>query len=225
MSGYFFMQRGWMDSPVFDDCNDHPFNERLAWIWLIEQACFEPHRTRYKSKMIEVNTGQVPTSYRRLQTAWGWGAGKVQRFLSLLESDGMIGTETERGFLIITICNYAKYQRKEDTSGTPMDTETERGRNAGGTNINKGITKGEINNPLIPILGKELTEKFEQHRKELRKKLTPTQREALAKKLSKMDNPAQAVSEAIANGWQGVFPLKNEPAKLNEKPRKQRAYT
>jgi len=218
------MERGWMDSPIFDACKKEPFNERLAWIWLIEKACFEPHKVRYKSHMIEVETGQVPTSYRRLQETWGWGAGKVQRFLKLLEIDGMIGTQTGTGFLIITICNYKKYQRKESESGTPMNQKAERGRNADGTNINKGKEIKEINNPLIPLIGKELAEQFELHRKQMRKALTPTQRRALAEKLSKMENPVESVKEAIAFGYQGVFPPKSNLAKP-QKPKKQRECT
>lgn len=37
MVGWYKMQRGWMDSPVFGKA---VYSEREAWIWLIENAVF-----------------------------------------------------------------------------------------------------------------------------------------------------------------------------------------
>jgi predicted transcriptional regulator len=118
---FYLMHRGWMDNEVF---SDEPFTDCLAWVWLIQEASFEPHRIRYKNKMIEVGIGQVPISYRRLVEKWKWGIHRVRNFLDLLESEQMITRETATGFLIITVCNYEKYQKPFKISTTQATTPT-----------------------------------------------------------------------------------------------------
>jgi hypothetical protein len=134
--GFYLMHRGWMDNPVF---KREAFTDREAWLWMIEQSSFEPHKIRYHSKMIEVGRGQIPTSYRNLKDKFGWGNERVKRFLSLLESEQMVTLQTGTGFLIITICNYDKYQNTLTKAGTVSGTMS--GTVAGtmsGTNIIKG---------------------------------------------------------------------------------------
>jgi len=144
---YYLMHRGWMENEVF---SDEPFTDRLAWAWLIQEASFEPHKIRYKNKMIEVGIGQIPTSYRRLVDQWKWGIHRVRNFLELMESEHMINRETATGFLIITICNYEKYQKpfKLPTTQTATLTAT----------LPTTQTATNINN--IKNLNKEYTSEF-----------------------------------------------------------------
>lgn len=139
--GYYLMYRGWMNDPLF---KDEPFCERLAWEWLIHEASFEPHKIRSGKNLIEVQRGQVPTSYRKLVDKWGWSLNRIRNFLEILKKDGKIQTSTDTGFIVITICNYDKFQftlRKSDTaSDTSTDTPTDTHAD---TNINK---YKEINN-------------------------------------------------------------------------------
>lgn len=128
--GYILLHRGVFTHPLF---KSEPYTEVQAWLWLISQACYAPHRVRYKSQMIELKRGEVPTSYRKLQEQFKWGASKVASFLKLLKNEQMIGTQTGTGFLIITICNYSEYQDKKEKSGTLTEAEMERKRNASGT--------------------------------------------------------------------------------------------
>lgn len=128
--GYILLHRSVFTHPIF---KEEPYTEVQAWLWLISQACYAQHRVRYKSKMIELKRGEVPTSYRKLQEQFKWGAGKVASFLKLLKNEQMIGTQTGTGFLIITICNYSEYQDSREKSGTLTEAEMERKRNASGT--------------------------------------------------------------------------------------------
>lgn len=131
---FYLLHRGWMDNPAFAD---EPFTERLAWVWLVQEASFEPHKIRYKNKMIELGIGQIPISYRRLVAKWQWGIHRVRNFLKLLQSETMITMETATGFLIITICNYEKYQKPSKIPTTQATTQAT-------TNINKGKELKEI---------------------------------------------------------------------------------
>lgn len=125
------MHRGWQDNPIF---KDERYTEREAWEWLIAEASFEFHKIRYKSRMIEVTRGQVPTSYRNLAAKFRWGNERIRRFISLLKSEEMLTTQTGTGFLIITISNYEKYQKPVKKAGTQIDTPP---GTLAGTNINK----------------------------------------------------------------------------------------
>ncbi len=137
------MHRGWMDNPVF---KREAFTDAQAWIWLIEQASYQPHKIRYGNKIIEVGRGQVPTSYRNLKETFRWGSQRIAAYLAILEQDGMLERKTGTGFLVITICNYEKYQRPLINMGTQPGTPP--GTVSGtqpGTNINKGERKENKN--------------------------------------------------------------------------------
>lgn len=55
----------------------------------------------------------------------------------------------------------------------------------------------------------KIWDEFKQHRKELKKKLTPTSTERLFKMLQKQPDPIAVIEQSIEKGWQGLFPLKN----------------
>lgn len=132
MSGWFRMERGWRECDVF--AMDEPFTEREAWAWLIEKAAWKSCvRRAGKGERIDVDRGQFHTSLRTLGSIWGWGKNRVSRYLDRLECHDMIGTVAGQSGLLITICNYAKYQDARDgqeaadgtVSGQSRDTQEE----------------------------------------------------------------------------------------------------
>ncbi len=131
--GYYLMARGWQDHYLF---KGQKFSERDAWCYLIEQASFIPHKTRWGNKIISVDRGVVPTSYRNLSDAWKWSVNRVRRFLNILQDDGMIFVKSDTGLTLISICNYNQYQgtlRNSDTqadtvTNTPADTQADTNR-------------------------------------------------------------------------------------------------
>lgn len=132
MSGFFLMHRGWRDNEIFKG----EFSRADAWVWLIENACWKPTRTRIKGDAVELQRGELTFSVRFLAKQWGWSKSRVDRFLDDLRAESMIKTRSKigtgcdqkagHGQSIITICNYAKYQDKEsdarDNSGTNSGT-------------------------------------------------------------------------------------------------------
>jgi len=120
-SGFYLMHRGWMDNPVF---KAEPFCEKLAWIWLIEAASYEPHQMRIRGsqKIIAIKRGQLVTANRVLAEKWTWSVNRVRRFLENLKIHGMIDTQSDTLHTIITICNYDKYQATLRNTNTAPDT-------------------------------------------------------------------------------------------------------
>lgn len=106
MSGFFVMHRGWRDNPVFRG----EFSRGDAWVWLIENACWKPTKFDVKGKTITLERGQLCASRDYLAKVWGWSSSAVERFLTRLQTEQMIGRETGQGKSIISISNYTKYQ-------------------------------------------------------------------------------------------------------------------
>jgi hypothetical protein len=119
--GYILIHRSLLDHHVF---SDEPYCERMAWVWLLTQASYQPHTIRYHNQLITVGRGEVPTSYRKLKEAFRWGNQRVAAWLAVLELDGMLTRKTGTGFLIITICNYDKYQDGLTNTGTQPGTRS-----------------------------------------------------------------------------------------------------
>jgi len=117
---------------------DRPYCKGYAWTYLYSMANWESGI--WAKQNIKIERGQLISSISRLAKDWGWSRGKVRRFLSELETDGMIDikrtqngqenghkTDTKRTgkYIAITIANYGIYQSvesKTDTKRTLNDT-------------------------------------------------------------------------------------------------------
>ena len=122
MSGFILMHRAALDHPLFQGDS-----ARLgAWFWLVSRACWKPTPFNIGGKMVTLDRGQVCVSIRTLADEWGWSKSSVDRFVTRLKTETMIVTEAGHGRLVITICNYDKYQDlsegARDSSGTPTGT-------------------------------------------------------------------------------------------------------
>lgn len=117
MSGHVALHRSAFDHPLLRDA------ERFkAWFWLVAHAAWKPKRHDVHGKILKVQRGQISVSVRQLGEAWGWSKSSVERFLTRLKTETMIETETGTGRLLITICNYEKYQEVGGKTGTPRGT-------------------------------------------------------------------------------------------------------
>jgi hypothetical protein len=119
--GVFAIDRGIWDHPSFAN---EVFTEREAWIWLIGEAAFKPHRRRFGIYQVGLARGQYVTSIRFLADKWGWDRSKVERFLKRLKNETMITANAETGITLITIRNYNKYQRVSLPNETPSETQS-----------------------------------------------------------------------------------------------------
>lgn len=119
MSGFVAMERGALDHPLLKDA------ERFrAWFWIVSKACWKPTPYDVNGKIISLNRGQLCASRSQLAEAWGWSPSAVERFLTRLETEQMIGRATGQGRTIITVCNYGKYQDVEEKTGQATGQDT-----------------------------------------------------------------------------------------------------
>ncbi|WP_156367175.1 hypothetical protein [Novosphingobium sp. KN65.2] len=113
MSGFIALYRDTKDHPLF--AGD---SQRLgAWCWLLMTACWKPSRFNVGGTTLTLERGQLCVSRAQLSKEWGWSPSAVERFLTRLQTEQMIGRETGQGRSIVTICNYEKYQDLNGEAG------------------------------------------------------------------------------------------------------------
>ena len=116
--GTFNVDRGVFEHPAFAD---EAFTEREAWMWLIAQAAFKPHRKRVGRVVVDLARGQLAHSTRFMAKAWKWSEASVRRFLAKLAREQMVTIADDADLTQLTICNYDSYQatpKKRDAEPT-----------------------------------------------------------------------------------------------------------
>ena len=177
MSGYYRMARGWMDHPALGGGRE-PFCRRAAWAWMIEAASWGGAKVNVRGQMIGLQRGQFTHSLRYMARAWGWPEPRVRRFLERLAGQGMIvcgktsesrltdnrskidaGTDapSDSSQLLITLCNYDKYQAAPSgiDAGTdaPSDAKVTRYRRSSDANKKEGKEGKESKRAACRTLG------------------------------------------------------------------------
>lgn len=138
--GYIAVSRAIWEHPLFPD---EPMSKREAWLWMLNEAAWRPCTVKTPNGPVSLDRGQFSHSIRYLANKFGWSTNKVQRFLRRIENEHMIGrgtnTATNTAQLIVTICNYDKYQTSNATvdtaANTPADTPTSTPTNTKKKNI------------------------------------------------------------------------------------------
>lgn len=122
MAGFIKLYRGWRDCIVFED---EPFTEREAWVWLIENAAWKDTvRRTGQGGLVKVARGQLHTSLRNLGAVWKWPKSTVERYITRLETGTMVDRQAGHTGMILTICNYEKYQGRDDEARDSRGTDT-----------------------------------------------------------------------------------------------------
>lgn len=102
---------------LFEDklFREEPFTKREAFLWLVRNAATTRTVVENSGKIITVERGQLLTSFRIMQAAWGWKSlCKVHSFVAALANKtiGAVHNRTLSRTLnrtplsLITICNY-----------------------------------------------------------------------------------------------------------------------
>lgn len=118
MSGWIAVKRGLTQHPIFHKRPDRAF----VWLWLLETAAYKDTRQDAGGRPIEVKRGQVLTSLRQIEAATGVGIQVIRTLLDIMRSDHAINTDTSSGRLLVTICNYDKYQSSDSDGNAPPNT-------------------------------------------------------------------------------------------------------
>ena len=194
---------------------DKPFSYGQAWIDLIMMANHTDKKFLLGKELVEVKAGSFITSELKLMERWGWGKSRVRTFLDLLQKDEMIEKKVNRKRTTICIVNYSSFQDTRTINkliANRLRTDCEPIANTNNNdnndnNINNNILYAEnpaLNNSII---------KFIEHRKKMKKPMTDEAIRLMVDKLNKLsgnvEEQIEIINQSIVNGWQGIFPLKN----------------
>jgi len=123
---FVFAQRNRFKHPLF---KAEKFCRGYAWDWIVANAVWREngHQVEIKGQIVRLNRGQLSYSVRFMAEAWRWDKAAVSRFITRLKTEAMIETHTETGQMIITVCNYDKYQSRSGITETATETGSETG--------------------------------------------------------------------------------------------------
>lgn len=144
--GTFSVDRGIWSHPAFAQ---EPFTEAQAFMWLVGEAAYAAHERRVGSASVALERGQTCHSVRFMAETWQWSKSRVDRFLQRLEKRDMLVRESGTEPLVVTICNYDKYQPSTSKS---RDTKRDAKRDTTGTPAGQQRDKVEEGNKLDPSL-------------------------------------------------------------------------
>jgi DNA replication protein DnaD len=103
---------------------EHP--EKLGWwVLLLLKVNHEDKRVLIGNYLIEVKRGQIVASFSYLSTLWHTSKRTAERFVEILEKDGMVSRCVSRKVTILTICNYESYQESKANACTDTCADDE----------------------------------------------------------------------------------------------------
>lgn len=153
MTGFLLAQRARFEHHLFAR---EKFCRGYAWDWMVAKAAFRDTTVSISGKTITLKRGQLSYSIRYLAEAWNWDKAAVSRFIARLKTETMVETDTETGQIIITICNYERYQSPdrdtETATETPSETPARQQRDSSETN-KKELKTIITNNPAQGMEG------------------------------------------------------------------------
>jgi len=116
-------QKGWIkihkkiiDSAVWSD----PLRLK-AWIHILISANYEDKEWFANGRLVQIKRGQLVTSNRKLQEAWGCSTNTVTRILQQFAEMGMI--EVEKPYKRYTLLTVVKYSNFQDKGYTNRDSD------------------------------------------------------------------------------------------------------
>ena len=212
---------------------DKPFSKGVAWVDLLMLANHTEGKVVLGNSIIEVKAGTVVTSKKKLAERWGWSNTKVNNFLELLEKDDMVTTKSTTKHTIVTIENYSDYQDNANEKTYQKHNENiSKAHQKHNKSITETYQKHTINNENnenndnnkkkntkkkkyheSELLDKAIGE-YVEYRAKIKKPMTDRAVELLIGKLDKLatreEEKIAILNQSIVNGWQGIFPLKEE---------------
>lgn len=205
--------------------NDKPFAKGQAWLDLLLLANYTDKTTHHRGKIVTCKRGDVNLSMLELGKRWGWERGKVKRFLTMLEVNGMVTVNATKTRTTITIENYSVYNDSCTTERT-TDTTTDAQQMPQQTHITKERKKERRKERDIKSLKSVLDSAppemvpalrdFTEMRQAIKAPMTPRALELLITKLNRLsagdtNTAIEILNQSIENGWKGVYELKAKP--------------
>ena len=213
-NGWIKLHRKLLDNPVVMKDSDH----LAVWIYLLLNASHTEYPVLFGGKKISLKAGQLITGRKSIASTLGISESKVRRILDLFEIDQQIDRQRSNKNSLVSILNWDKYQifdqqiDQQSTNKRPT-SDQQATTNKNNKNIKNIKECKEIIYSDVPELNEAIIA-FIDYRKSIKKPMSDRAITLLLGKLNKMSNSVQEqieiLNQSILNGWQGIFPLKND---------------
>lgn len=119
------MERGWIkiyrkivENPYYFS---EPFTRSQAWIDLLIVANHKDNFFYKRGVKVEVKRGQIGWDLESLGKRWQWSRGKVERFISELETSNQVVRQKTNVTTLISLVNYELYQEDSKPNSKAND--------------------------------------------------------------------------------------------------------
>nr|DAO51594.1 MAG TPA: replisome organizer [Caudoviricetes sp.] len=211
-NGWIKLHRKLLDNPIVMKDSEY----LAVWIYLLLNASHAEYPVLFGGKKITLQPGQLITGRKSIASELCISESKVRRILDMFETDQQIDRQRSNKNSLVSIKNWDKYQicdRQNDQQLTNNRPTTDQQP----TTNKKNNKKIKEDKEIIYSDSQELNEailSFIEYRKSIKKPMSERAVSLLLGKLNKMSGSIQEqieiLNQSILNGWQGIFPLKNE---------------
>ena len=215
IDGWIKLHRKLLNSSIFQNPNLLKF-----WIWCLLKATHCDHKTRVGLQEIELKEGQFIFGRNKAGVELGMNPSTIYKYLGVVEKDGLVCTNRNNKFTVVTIVNWSLYQteehEKEQQSNSKVTTKEQQ------SNTNKNVKndkndKKEIK-PPYPLtefgFSLPLQEKIEEwltYKAEKKDTYKPTGFRSLMKRIAKQTAEygdqvvMDLIDECMAANWKGII--------------------
>lgn len=121
MTGWISLHRSIQKHWLFEE--KRKFSRFEAWIDILMMVNHTDNKIMHDGDLITVKRGQRITSLRQLGERWSWSITKVDKYLKILESDGMLDVKKDTKKTVLTVVNYDDYQDEDLKKRLRNDSE------------------------------------------------------------------------------------------------------
>ena len=114
MKGWISLHRKILDNPILT--RGRQYSRFEAFVYMLLKANHKDNKAVIGNQLIKIKKGSFLTSQKKLMKEFNWGSSRLRTFLKLLESDGMIETNTNTISTHITVNNYKELQGLRNTN-------------------------------------------------------------------------------------------------------------
>jgi len=208
----------------------------ILLLYCLMRASHKPRKTIIGTEQVELEAGQLVTGRDQVLHYTGLSEQNYRTCLKRLKSRGTITTKATNRYTIITVVNWSTYQNNPDNANEQNNEQTNEQLTSSQRTGNEQVTtnknyknyknrKKKETDHVVFILPEWVPiqewEAFVEMREGMKVPFTDHAKSLIVAELEKLANmgqaPADVLNQSVANGWRGVFPLKQQENKKNDR--------
>jgi DNA-binding transcriptional regulator YhcF (GntR family) len=184
------------------------------FIYCLLKANHEAQKIIFNGQEIEIKPGQFITGRNIMAADLKQNPITTYKRLKILENLQILNIKSNNKFSVVTVVNYGLYQSEEIKRNTKRNNKGTTREQQGNTNKNDKNDKNDKKYKIIRSPIEIAIDDFKEFRKKIKKPMTDRAVELLIDKLNKLASDDETkiaiLNQSIVNGWQGIFPLKED---------------